>query len=501
MAPPPGRQVWIAGFLLVFGMLAAWSLASPGFAAPDEPVHAYRAASLVRGELLGQDVSKPGDPSLLVRVPSALTSIHPLCFAFKSWVPASCMSTVVRPPALVPITTYTGRYPPLYYLTVGLPSLLPLGGTMLLWMRLAGDAVNALFLTAAFVLLTRRRSSWWAMVGGAVAMTPLALFIGAVINPSGLEVASAMALWCALLSWATSRNAPDRTTLIWAAVSAVVFESTRGLSTALMLVTVVACALVAGWSRIRTAAGRRDVRVVAGVVAGFGVVAVAWVLFAGSLRLLKTAPVPPSRSTDSIVRLVLLRSVQFPGFVGKFGWLDTFPPEWVVRVWMVAALGLVVGAVLSRAWWSLAVFVLVLAATIAIPAVGDLLEARTIGVVSQPRYILPIAVGTALIAGSAIRWSGRWSRATAQLVLAALLVGQVGAFVRTLQRYRTGVGPRVQGGQPEWSPPLGSVAVTGIFLAAVVGFLAWLWRRGHAGDRSEQEFPAGRPVTTAGQVE
>ena len=501
--PPTSRQVWIAGFLLLFGMLAAWSVATPTFAAPDEPAHAYRAASLAHGELLGLDVSKPGNPSLQVRVPTVLTSYGPTCFAFRSWVPASCMTFKARPPGTVPVTTYTGRYPPLYYLAVGLPSLLPLGGSMVIWMRLAGDVVNALFLTVAFVLLTGRRRSWWAMAGGAVAMTPLALFMGSVLNPSGLEIASAMALWCALLNWATvPAGVPARSTVVWAAVSAVVFESTRGLSTAFMLFTVAACALVAGWPRIRSVAGRHDVRVAGAVVAVFGVAALSWVLVAGSLRLLRTAPVPPGRSTGSIIRLVVHRSAQFPGFVGKFGWQDTASPLWVVQVWQVAALALVVGVVLSRAWRVLAVLGLVLAATIVIPAAGDLLEARTIGIVSQPRYILPLAIGSALVAGSGIRWRGGWSRTTAQLLVAAVAVAQVGAFVHTLQRYRTGIGPKVDPALPVWSPPLGSVAVTGLFILAVVGFLGWLWRRGRAGDRTDvQHSAAPAPLAGAGQLE
>lgn len=491
-----GWRVWVSGYLLIFGMLAAWSLATPGYAAPDEPAHAFRAASLVRGELFGADVSKPGDPSLLVRVPTALTANSPVCFAFRSWRSASCMTARPVPPGTAEVKTYTGRYPPLYYLVVGLPSLLPLGNSMLIWMRLAGDLINALFLTVAFIMLTRRRRCWWAVAGGAVAVTPMVLFIGSVINPSGLEIASAMAFWCALLHWATApTKVPDRLTLTWATVSAVVFESVRGLSTVFLLGTVVACALVAGLPRIRTAVRRHDVRVAGAVVGVTGGVAVVWVVLAGSLRLLRTAPVPASRSTSALIDQVLYRSTRFPGFVGKFGWLDTAPPEWVVNLWLVAVVGLFVGVVVSRAWRSLAALVLVVAGTIVIPAVGDLLEARTIGVVSQARYILPIAVGTVLVAGSAIRWRGPRSRTVVQLMLSGLAAAQIGAFVRALQRYRTGVGPAVDRLRPQWSPPLGTIALTAIFAAAVVGFLVWSWRAGYRDDRADV---SGRALVTAG---
>ncbi len=75
---------WAAGFLIVFTLLAAWSLATPRYAAPDEPAHAYRAASLVRGQLLGKPVNVPGDPRVVVQVPTTLTAVGPGCFAFQS---------------------------------------------------------------------------------------------------------------------------------------------------------------------------------------------------------------------------------------------------------------------------------------------------------------------------------------------------------------------------------------------------------------------------------
>ena len=425
----------------------------------------------------------------------------PHCFAFKSWVPASCLHITPRPPGTAEVSTYTGRYPPLYYIAVGLPSLLPLGSSTLIWMRLAGDLVIALFLTVGFVLLTRRARSWWALVGGSVAMTPLVLFIGAVVNPSGLEIASAFALWCALLDWARAAGVPDKPVVLWAAVSAVVLESTRGLSPAFLLVIVVICALLAGWPRMRMAAGRRNVRVAGAVVAGFGVVAVAWVAVAGSLRLLGKSNIRPGTSNWTIFGRVFHRAFEFPGFVGNFGWLDTLPPPWVVRVWEVAAVALVVGVVVSRAWRALAVLFLVLIATIFIPAVGDLLQARTIGIVSQPRYILPIALGSALVAGSTIRWRGPWSRATALVLLVGLASAQVGAFVQTLQRYRTGIGPKVVPGLPVWSPPLGSVEVTALFVLATIGFLVWLWRCAVAGDRTGAQGLAVQVPPGVGQLE
>lgn len=472
-----GLRRWSGGFLLIFVLLAAWSLATPEYAAPDESVHAIRAASLVRGEILGQDVSVPGDPSTRVTVPKTLTVYSPACFAFKIEVAASCMPRWSKQPGTARVNTYTGRYPPLYYLAVGLPTLVNTGGSMLLWMRLAGDLVNAAFLAGGFWLLGRGRRSWWAVAGAAAAVTPMVLFIGAVINPSGLEICSAFALWGALFAFSrAARGAVDRSVLAWAAVSAVVFESTRGLSPVFLLITLAAFAVAVGRPTIRTMIARQGARVAGIVVAAFGVLAAAWVALAGSLRLIRTNPVPPEMGTGSILRAALVKNSKFEEFVGNFGWLDTPAPSWVVLVWALAASVLLVGVVLARAWRTLLVMAALALAVLLIPTAGDVVQARTIGMVSQARYILPLAIGVPILAGVAIRWQGRWSRVAAFAFMAALGLAQFGSFWRTLHRYRTGLGPGLPPGSVPWSPPLGTVAVTVFFVVALVALAARWWR-------------------------
>lgn len=311
---------WAAGFLVVFTLLAAWSLATPGYAAPDEPAHAYRAASIIRGQLLGNPDNVPGDPRVVVQVPATLTAVGPSCFAFQPSMPASCMPGWTERPGSRPVTTYTGRYPPLYYLVVGLPSVFTTGAMMLLWMRLAGDVVNALFLTAGFAMLRRLRTPW-AMAWGVVAVTPMVLFIGSVINPSGLEICSAFALWCSLLAAVRAPTRGGKSPLIWAAVSAVVMESTRGLSPVLMAGTVVAVGAAAGRARLLELARCRRVRIAGVVLVGFGVLAAGWTIIAGALLLAPVPPIPATVSSRQILSLVLVKDSRVEQLVGSFGWI------------------------------------------------------------------------------------------------------------------------------------------------------------------------------------
>ena len=482
---------WAAGFLIVFTLLTAWSLATPRYAAPDEPAHAYRAASLVRGQLLGRPVNVPGDPRVVVQVPTTLTAVGPGCFAFQSQIPASCMLGWTGRLGFRPVSTYTGRYPPLYYLVVGLPSLLTTGARMLLWMRLAGDVVNALFLTAGFAMLRRLRTPW-ALVGGVVAVTPMVLFIGSVINPSGLEICSAFALWCSLLAAVRAPILGSRSSLIWAVVSAVVMESTRGLSPVLMAGTVVAVAAVAGRDRLLALARCRLVRISGVVVLGFGMLAAAWTLINGALSLAPVSPIPASVSSGRILGLVLVKDSHVEQLVGLFGWLDTPVPQWVITVWIAATLTLLAGLAINRAWRTLVVALVLLLGCFAFLTFGDILQARTLGLVSQGRYVLPLAVGIPLLAGATISWRRPRAQLGAQMLVGVLAIGQIQSFTHALQRYSTGIPERFPLRYGTWSPPFGAPLLTAAVIAALIAPQIWYWRSLHRpehGPSDEQHHP------------
>ena len=54
------RRVWLTAFLAFFALSAAWALATPLTAAPDEPFHMVKAAATVRGQLHGSPGARPG---------------------------------------------------------------------------------------------------------------------------------------------------------------------------------------------------------------------------------------------------------------------------------------------------------------------------------------------------------------------------------------------------------------------------------------------------------
>ena len=108
----------------------------------------------------------------------------------------------------------------------------------------------------------------------------------------------------------------------------------------------------------------------------------------------------------------------------------------------------------------------------AVMAVGDVLQARTLGLISQGRYVLPLALGVPLLAGAAIGWRSRQATVAAYLVTAAVGIGQIRSFTAALQRYTTGLSSRRQPQHATWSPPLTAPVLTTVFTVALVVVLA-----------------------------
>src|ERR1700722_17969218 len=122
--------VW--AFVGVGLLLGPGSLATPIGAAPDEAAQTTQAVAIVRGQF---DVpayeTVKGQPYSWVWVP---------CWVDNPWLGLSCKPGHATT-ALAP--TEFSNYPPLYYVVVGLPSLLISGTGALYVMRVAGDVLNA----------------------------------------------------------------------------------------------------------------------------------------------------------------------------------------------------------------------------------------------------------------------------------------------------------------------------------------------------------------------
>ncbi len=487
-------RIWMTSTVALFALGALWSLATPVGAAPDEPTQIIKAAAVVSGQLVGAPT--PGQPKavITVTVPESFASdLHlATCYAFTDTRPAGCaphLSGVSRPSIA---TTYVGRYPPLYYLLVGAPTLLSSTDTAVHLMRLLSVLWSALLIGLAFAAAAVWSRSRLLVIALAVCATPQVVFLASVVNPSGLEIAAAIATWtCGLVLVLDHRHAPPVGLVVACAASASVLALCRGLSP--LWVALIAGTLVALTpGTLPTLWKSRQVRAAAAIVAAVGVVAVAFIVGAHTLTVLPAGrPIGTNTPELQVVADALGETGRFlRQVVGVFGWLDTPSPVGVLAGWWAAAGILVVVSLVStdrRAAGTIAAVILV---SVLLPAAIMVSHASKSGLVWQARDGLPLYAGIPLVAGAV---AGRSSagctirgllhdRLVARLVIllaCGIAAAQLVDFGWALRRYTVGLGAtlnpfaRVPGG---WSPPVPAVVLVAAAVLVTAAYAWWVSR-------------------------
>jgi hypothetical protein len=472
------RRRHALAFGLAFGLIGSWSLATPLGAAPDEAAQVVKAAAVARGELAGSPLGRGAPASeLRVVVPRSIADLYaaPTCFAFHPAVPASCARPLGGSSRLVATETYVGRYPPLYYLLVGWPTLVWPSGAGVLLVRLASALVAAWFLAAAVASADDWEHPALARVGVLVAATPQVLFLGGVVNPSGLEMAASVAMWVSAAGFATTEE-PARAMRLArrGALAAAVVGQVRPLG----VLWVGAAALATGllWR------GRRDRRVwrrawpwaaIAACSAGFGL---GWTVLHHSLEVSSVA----TRASEHagwlrvLERAIGTLGLQLKEMVGVFGWLDTPAPLAVFVLWgglvaLVVGLGLATSS--SR---GLRVLVALGAAAVAVIVGARVVDAHRLGVIGQGRDWFPIAVGVVVVGAAVADPAGRLGEPAEcrllAIVASVVALAQALAWLQALRRYETGASGTLDVFAGRWHPLLPLGLLVGAFLVLVVAY-------------------------------
>jgi hypothetical protein len=390
----PQLRTWAASFAVMWVAVAAWSLASPMGSGPDEPAHLIRAASL--GPTTKAYVTVEA-PQVFARLENDV-----VCFRYKPpSVPASCQGTLDGSSGEVHVDIYVGRYSPLYYSLVGLPTLVAVNPTGMYLARLASGALSAAMLALAVVSLRRCRGAPLLGAGIALAMTPMVLYLAGVVNPSGLEISSAISAWVAVMALRSEPAGTVPASVVGAlGISTIVLMLTRGLSP--LWVGFIGLGLIALVGRQgRELLGRRCVQVwLAGSVAASGA-ALAWDLYADPFLIVPASPLPHGTGTSQLFVLALDRvELLVTSSIGDFGWLGTPSPFAVIVTWL-AALGAVVllSTCLARRRDAV-VAVGTVVAWVVVPVVLIMLQARSDGIVGQGRDFMALGVGIPIVAGA-----------------------------------------------------------------------------------------------------
>lgn len=475
------RRVWLSVFLVLLGTMACWAVAAPYFSGPDEAAHDARVWSISRGELLGAELAvEEGQRGgyRVVEVPRwlSLPASDPACFKADPNAPASCAS-LLDDSSPVATPTTAGAQLPFTYLPAALGFIVSTRGPGLLLVRILGTVVCAALLASSVVTASRCRARRWLVPSIALACPPMFLYIAAVTNPSGPEIAAAIAVWISLVALAVDPEIDSRV-LVRLAAGAVVLILARQLGP-LWLVTIVVVMLpFLGRARVLQLLGDRRARVAIGVVAIAGIVWVLWAVLVRPLATIDTGFGSTERGVDIVRTQVGRLWTHAQESVGVFGWLETRAPMFTYVVWIVGVLLLLGLCWISARRWRAVAPVVVLGIALLVQSAAEYRSVPIMGYFWQGRYTLPLLVGVPLLAGAGLGVAERVPRPSPSSVRAgALLVGAASfvAYAQFLRRYSVGaLGPLDFVTDPVWAPPVPIAVLLVVFALLTAGWLAML---------------------------
>lgn len=462
---------------LVAAMTLCWIVVTPPSAGPDEPGHLVRGAALVRGQLAGE----PGEFGPARRgfeLPAWVGFPDPVCFAFQPYTAASCAADLPRPDGDAVLGTRASEYPIWGHVLAGVGTLVPKPAWSP-WVSRALEAVVSVVLVGVALAMAARRDRLTA-AATLLAVTPMAWFMAAVVNPSSMAIAGGVMLWVAGLEVGSS---PSRATRWWVAVgwSALVLPRRDGLVWALVIVALLALLerrtawawwralgrgpaslmVVSALATLAWAAtsSSRVSRALLAVPIGFAVVdvvtrlwprvavtrtrAVGAAAVVAAVAAVGTVAVmglrPSGMDTDLLVIVVGRTGEHLIEAIGLLGWLDTPLPASVVMLWMIGLGVLLAGSLQSPDRRPVVTGGIVVAVAVVSSWVLEMFSGNTSGTYWQGRYYLPLLVGVPILFGrAALARDVTRTLSTAVGVIAVVVVNA--ALAAAVRRWAVGIG-------------------------------------------------------------
>lgn len=495
-----------------------WSLASPIFSVPDENAHATKAIAQVNGQVIGYQVE--GIKHTVVDLPTGYEySPQILCFVFQPEQAANCGVELGDVSGSDWFNTWVGAYNPLYYYVVGWPSLILDGSAGIYAMRILSGLVGAMFVAWGFQAAMSVRRSRWMPVGLAFAAAPMVVYFFGAVNPNGVEIASAVALWSALprlLERFDSRTPPaDVSSLprwyLWVIVTlaSVTLATARATGPLWLIVVVGICFFATGWNPVRTLFTTARSYIPLVVIAAGGIFSILWTLGGGSLSSqadVSDAPMVGASFSQGFVHV--LRST--PDFllesIGYFGWFDAPLPTTAYWLLVIPLGMLVILTFTASQRRGVGTFAVMTAAAVFVPALVQGYSVSQTGIIWQGRYGLFLYLGVTILAGWLL--SARQGQRTAFLAprvtwICSALIALYGfiAFVVVMQRYVVGSDEPISAmwKNPAWQPPLGWPTLVAIYALVSLLFVIWTSRLASRAARLEDTLDLVESATPASE--
>jgi Predicted membrane protein (DUF2142) len=479
-------------FIAMLVVVVTWAVGIPRYASPDEPAHVFKAYGTAHGQLLGAEVEASFPTNLReFDGPDSLGAPDLRCYVGLPDQPASCTAEVS--PRLI---STAARYPPWYYGLVGLPVAAVGESTSVFSYRLVSTILCVGALTLAMWLAKRSRRPDVAGLQLA-ALTPMAVFLMASVNPNAAEIAGFVAVWACMTRVATDEELPLRLLMLASFLSAVIVLM-RPISIVWMAGLVVVVLIGASPQRRRDLFAWRPLAWAVGPTAIALVVSWVWAVYS-------SFEVKDDRLTNTLSLSAALHvSVDnwgryFRQTIGILGWLDTTLPFFVYVAWVAALVVVVIIHLRGANPRGVVALVALVAAWLALPLIINGFTNSRAGLTYQGRYSLPIFVGLVFLPMWSDRSTLRWPRFSQRwlvgIVLALVVVAEVGAFWQMLRRFSVGAnGKVILTGRLPWQPSVTPMALIAINAIAMLG-VSWSalrpWRQVEAatgewnGERAE----------------
>jgi hypothetical protein len=485
-----GRWGIFAGAWIALALLAtAWAIATPISSGPDEPAHLVKAASVVRGELVGAQgvYGNEVDVPYYVSYTNAQT-----CFVFHPEIPASCALPLTGDPGeIVTGSTTAGYNNPVYYALVGWPTLVFSNEVGIYAVRIVSGILSSAILALAFMLVSTWRRPTIPTIGLAVALTPMVLYVNGLVNPSSFEISGTVTAFVAMLTIVTQadeRRLRERAIIL--VVVSVLAANTRTISPLWVALAILLPLLLLSWREGARLLRHRVVLISAAIIAVGAAFALAWIPLSTRLATDAAAGAPTPTVITTIfpdvgkspffglVKMITLTFSNGAEMIGNFGWIDTPVPATTIVIWtMLIGVILLAGFTLLRGRRALVGSILLILMLV-LPAFIQAAFITTGGYIWQGRYGLPLfvmlIVGVTALVGVTLEDRRLQAQAMTRLVVAVLvgfLAGQGYGFLKALRR--NVIGSDTSWKQlitdPAWIPPGGVLPVLGLF---TVGLLA-----------------------------
>ena len=479
----PRGVFWIA-FSAFFILTTAWSLYNPLTASPDEQSHIKKAAATAYGQIFNEEILV----DRVVEVPEIYRDIsYLICNAFDRDMPISecetpLIDTQESPNGWVTTDTPAARYNPLYYALVSWPALFSHSRVGIYLMRILSGALASFFLALGFRSLSQAKLPGLSFTLAAAGLTPMVFFLAGSVNPQALELSSAFALWSQVFLVIRRTSPSELGRRMWLlAFIASVFANTRGLTPFFMTLGLFGAIALQPWKQTwvvikdRRSWGPIFVTFLATLAASI------WILKTGNLT---SVDGPETFVTPRFLAMYTLRHTDeyIVHAVGTFGWMHAPMPLWAFMLFTTAFIvALLLIWMLARRRERLVIFSSGILFCLIVPIILHASQARSLGIMWQGRYILPLIILIPVMASYVLADCDSFPEVPSARAIGAwafvFWLVQADSIVFNLHRQLTGVAGTWKLYISPWQPPLPLWTVPFV-LGAAGALIFFLFTRG-----------------------